>query len=120
MPVTQITDLRMRRDASEIRTKLRETEDTSDALLEHTAGLMQAMVRARRTSDVAPHTGQAALMRLIKAQQSIVAGANDLFRVHDELSALGVELMIMDEGDATPPTKGLSAVESETGLARTA
>lgn len=120
MNITPIAEQRMRRDAADIRAKLRKAEDHSDALLEQTADLMLAMVRARRAADVAPHTGQSALIRLVRAQQSIIAGANDLFRVHDDLSSLGVEMMIMDEGGATPPSKGLSAAEVETGLTRTA
>lgn len=107
MNIESISDQRMRRDAIDLRSRLREAEDRSDALLEGTADLMKAMVRARRAADVAPHTGQTAIMRLVRAQQSIVSGANDLFRVHDELSSLGVELAILDEGNATPPSKGL-------------
>lgn len=122
MNVNNIAQHRMIRDAAEIRSTLREAEARSDALLEGTADLMKAMVKARRAAAVAPHTGQAAIMRLVRAQQSIVSGANDLFRVHDELSTIGVEFGILDEPNATPPSgivdEALSAYDE--GMAKVA
>lgn len=104
MNIKNLAEQRMHRDAANLRITLREAEARSDALLEGTADLMKAMVKARRESAVAPHTGQTAIMRLVRAQQSIVSGANDLFRVHDELNTIGLELAIMDEPNATPPS----------------
>jgi len=122
MKIQNIAEQRMRRDAVALKDKMREAEDRSDSLLEGTADLMKAMVKARRSADVPPHTGQTAIMRLVRAQQSIVAGANDLFRVHDELSTIGVELAIMDEGDATPKFASLelASASSEAEFAQIA
>lgn len=122
MKIQNIAEQRMRRDAVALKDKMREAEDRSDSLLEGTADLMKAMVKARRSADVPPHMGQTAIMRLVRAQQSIVAGANDLFRVHDELSTIGVELAIMDEGGATPKFASLelASASSEAEFAQIA
>lgn len=93
---------RMLKDTNAIREQLRATEAIGDDLLFNAFELGKRMLTARRNPDVAPHIGQVALIRLVSAQQSIVAGANDLFRVHDELNKVGIAVGVMDEPGTTP------------------
>lgn len=109
--VKDISRIRMINDAQSIRKHLRNAEAKSDALLEGTAELMQQMLAARRNPAVAPHTGQHAIMRLIRAQQSIVAGSNELFRVHDELVKVAKTSMMLDQDGSTPPS-GISDADA--------
>jgi len=101
-------------DAVLIREQLRESEAQSDELLIGTAELMKRMIAARRNPSVEPHAGQVALMRLASAQRKMIASANDIFRVHDELSQLAVETGVADE-DGTTPTRpsALDHIERE-------
>ena len=92
----------MRQDTLAIRDQLRATEALSDELLFNSFELGKRMLTARRNPQVAPHIGQAALMRLVRAQQSMVEGANDLFRVHDEMNKVGIAVGVMDEAGTTP------------------
>ena len=100
----------IRRDTMSIRDQLRATESISDELLLSSAELMKRMITARRNPDVAPHVGQAALIKLTRAQQHLIDGSSDLFRVHDELNKVGLTVGVMDE-EGTTPTSGLSANE---------
>ncbi|HAG35482.1 MAG TPA: hypothetical protein DCL34_01515 [Erythrobacter sp.] len=97
-------------DAVRIREQLRESEAQSDELLLGTAELMKRMIAARRNPSVKPHAGQVALMRLASAQRKLIASANDIFRVHDELSQLAIETGVADEDGTTP--KRPSAVDT--------
>ncbi len=80
----------------------RYTEAKTDAALLAAASLMQELVEARAATDVVPHTGQEALLRLARAQLSLIEGSTNIFRVHDSMSQIGRELGIFDEDDATP------------------
>lgn len=93
--------------AIRIARELRETEAKLDDALFASAKLLQTMLTARRNPEVEVHTGQAALMRLVRAQQNIVDGSSDIFRVHDEMLRVNREMAIMDEDDITNPS-GLS------------
>ncbi len=93
---------RMIKDAQAIRTQLRHTESLGDELMVNAFELGKRLLAARANPDVAPHIGQKAMIRLVSAQQSMVDACNDLFRVHDELSKVGVETGVMDTPGTTP------------------
>ena len=71
-----------------IQRELLEAENAANAALLANAKLMVSMVTARLDNDVPATTGQAALLRLQKAQQSLIESVSDMGRVHKEL--LGV------------------------------
>src|SRR3546814_13622972 len=49
---------------------------------------MSSILRARQIEDIpAPHVGQEAIIRLGRAIQSDISGANDVFRTHNALVA---------------------------------
>ncbi len=87
--------------------QLHETEKKTDAALLATAELMSSLVQARAVADVTPHTGQQALIRLVRAQQSIIEGSNDIFRVHDVMAGIGKEMGLFDESTPTDPFKAI-------------
>ena len=89
------------RDATDIKEAIRSAESLSDELLVTLAALRTKILRARSNPSIAPHEGQAALMRLQKAEQSILAGSSNLFRAHDDLSAIAIR---MDVEHPTPPS----------------
>lgn len=80
-----------------ISTSLREAEEALDQALLKQAELMSAMVTARMATDEKAFTGQEQLMRLVKAQQSITASANDLARVHGGMLEIGREMGVIEE-----------------------
>ncbi len=82
--------------------QLHDAEKTADAALLASSELMTSLILARSNPAVIVHTGQQALMRLVRAQQSIIDGTNDLFRVHAEVSSIGKELNLLDEEGSTP------------------
>lgn len=100
-PTSIKTNATLEVSALRIARELRDTEAKLDDALFASAKLMQTMITARRNPDVEVHTGQAALIRLSRAQQSIVAGTSDMFRVHDEMLRVNREMGIMDEDDVT-------------------
>ena len=82
--------------------QLRDAEQATDQAILKSAELMASLVRARTESGVVVHTGQRALIRLVRAQQSLVEGSSDIFRVHDEMAGIGRELGLFDEPNSTP------------------
>lgn len=87
--------------ALRIARQLRDTESKLDDALLSSAKLMETMIQARQDADVEVHTGQKALIRLVRAQQFIVNGTSDMFRVHDEMVSVNREMGIMDEEGLT-------------------
>ena len=69
------------------------------------SSLMASMVTARRETDVPASTGQATILRLAKAQMSLVGVSNDVLRVHGELLDIGREMGSFDIRDC-PPASG--------------
>jgi hypothetical protein len=84
--------------------QLKQAECKTDEALLALSELMSTLVRARSSTDVVPHTGQNALIRLAQAQRSLIDGGSDLFRVHDAMSSIGLELGVLDEPNSTPPS----------------
>lgn len=64
---------------------LREAEAALDEALLKQASLLATMVTARRETGSAPFTGQEALMRLARSQQTLLSAGGDLARVHGKL-----------------------------------
>ena len=94
--------------ASRIAADLSALEAMLDQAMSAAAVLAQSMIEGRRDSGVPVHTGQVALMRLQRAQASLVAASSDTFRVHDELSKLGKTMMVMED---PTPLSGLLAYD---------
>jgi len=96
---------------------LPETELSFDNALLASTKLMESMLLARQAEGVAALSGQNAIMRLAKAQRSLIESQNDLLRVHGELLGLGREVKaITDEPGNCEPT----AVNDSLELLRTA
>lgn len=73
------------------------------------SSLMTSMVTARRETDVPANTGQATILRLAKAQMSLVGVSNDVLRVHGELLDIGKEMGSFDIRDCPPPSGKISS-----------
>jgi hypothetical protein len=65
------------------------TEASLDDALISVSLLIKTLVQARRDTGVAASTGQSSIIRLAKAQLSLVTISNDVLRVHKELAKLG-------------------------------
>lgn len=63
------------------------------------ASLMTSMVTARRETGVPARTGQASILRLAKAQMSLVSVSSDVLRVHGDLLDIGKEMGSYDLRD---------------------
>lgn len=71
-----------------IRNQIRAAEAKADESLLAKLDVMSAILRARQIEDVpAPHIAQDAIVRLGRAIQSDISGANDVFRSHNALVA---------------------------------
>jgi hypothetical protein len=104
MPMTpQIAALRIARSIGQ-------AEAQADDLLISLARLQIDLLTARREADVPVHTGQKAIMRLIAAQDCVVRGQNDVFRIHDSVADIARERGLMDERGLTEGS-GLSDFE---------
>jgi hypothetical protein len=82
--------------------QLGDAERAADQAILKASELMATLVQTRSVADVAPHTGQKALIRLARAQQLFVDASSDIFRVHDEMSQIGREQSLLDEEGSTP------------------
>ena len=85
-----------------ISSQLGAVERKADDMLISLNELMVSMLRARSNPELAVHTGQRALVRLMAAQQAILEGSNNILRCHDEMSTVARELGILDEDGLTP------------------
>ena len=93
--------------AIRIQRQLREAEEADDRALLAKIQLMESMVRARLVNDVNAMTGQAALLRLNRANQSQLDARNDLGRVHSAMIEVAFQVdASVDENDCPPlPTR---------------
>lgn len=90
-------------------------EAALDEALMRQSELLTSIVEVRLGANIAPFTGQEALMRLAKLQQSMLSAGGDLARVHGRLQDIGRELC-GDTGDPTPPSALAEGAEA-TGAA---
>ena len=88
-----------------------EAELSLDSALLASARLMESMLLARQADGVEEvYLGQTALMRLAKAQRTLIESQNDMIRVHQELRGVGLEVKaITDDKDSCPPSGMLDA-----------
>lgn len=79
--------MKMSFDVAQLRIvrELREAEDALDNALLRQSSLLTTMIEARRSTSSSPYTGQEALLRLTKSQQTLVSAGNELARVHSNL-----------------------------------
>ncbi len=77
------------------------TEYSIDQALVSVSDLMSTLVKARLSTGVPASTGQAAILRLAKAQMALVDASSDVLRVHGELKKIGKEYA--GYGDETCP-----------------
>lgn len=96
--------------AARIARQLKAAEQQADRALLECSKLMAEIVEARQATGVEPSTGQDALIRLARAQTSIVESGNDLLRVHDSMYRVGREMGILEEKAIGP------SVTHEAGL----
>ena len=82
--------------------ELRDTEDAIDKALACKAALLATMAQARLDTQAPAYSGHVAMMRLAKAEQSLMAARGDLIRAHDDLFKLGQERGDIIDGDKPP------------------
>ncbi|MEH6756188.1 MAG: hypothetical protein V7676_01605 [Parasphingorhabdus sp.] len=78
------------------------TEYSIDQALLSVADLMSTLVKARLNTGVPASTGQAAILRLAKAQMTLVDASSDVLRVHGELKKLGTEYAGFPDHECPP------------------
>lgn len=102
-------------EALDIRAAMREAEGQTDDAILAAATLTAKILKARRHPDFLPSDGQAALLKLHRAQSKLLEGSNDLLRVHNELSSIAIERAIADEDGTTPmmPVNPLTGAEAD-------
>ncbi|WP_237449658.1 hypothetical protein [Novosphingobium silvae] len=64
---------------------------------------MESMLLARRADGVEMFTGQTALMRLAKAQRTLIESQNDMMRVHEELRGIGQDVKALGDEPGSCP-----------------
>jgi len=79
------------------------TEYSIDQALVSVSNLMSTLVSARLSTGVPASTGQAAILRLAKAQMALVDASSDVLRVHGELKKIGKEYAWGDTHEDCPP-----------------
>lgn len=97
--------------AARIGRQLPEAEVSIDAALLASAQLMETMLLARRAEGMESNTGQTALVRLARAQRTLIESQNDMIRVHKELRAIGQDVQaIGDDSNCPQPGNGSNAI----------
>lgn len=92
--------------------QLPEAELSLDSALLASARLMESMLLARQADGMQVFTGQTALMRLAKAQRTLIESQNDMIRIHEELRGIGQEVKaITDDEGSCPKESGSATVE---------
>jgi hypothetical protein len=94
-----VANMRVARD-------VREAERALDEALLRQSELFASMVTARREAGLEPFTGHEALLRLTKAQQSLLDAGGDLARVHGQLLDIQREKSGVDECPPEEKTGG--------------
>jgi hypothetical protein len=74
--------------AARISREVPATEACLDDALIQVSTLIRTVVEARRDTGVAAATGQATIVRLAKAQMTLLTVSNDVFRAHKDLSKI--------------------------------
>ena len=90
--MTKITET----NASRIAGAVPNTESSLDNAMLALSSLIGTLIQARQETGVPAATGQASIIRLTKAQSSLVAISNDVLRVHGELLDIQKEVGVGD------------------------
>lgn len=76
-----------------------------DLALSNSANLLATLAQARIETDAPFATGQVAIMRLVKALESLTSARADMARVHADLRKVGEERCDIVFPDECPPSK---------------
>lgn len=87
--------------------QLPDAELSLDSALLASARLMESMLLARQADGMEIYVGQTALMRLAKAQRTLIESQNDMIRIHAELRGIGREIKAVGDDDGNCPQTGL-------------
>ena len=77
--------------AARLQREVPNAETSIDDALIAVASLTSSVVTARRVTGLPPKTGQRTIIRLVKAQMSLVEVGGSILRAHDELADIGKE-----------------------------
>ncbi|EJL31325.1 hypothetical protein [Novosphingobium sp. AP12] len=91
--------------------QLPEAELSLDSALLASARLMESMLLARQVDGLEVYTGQTALMRLAKAQRTLIESQNDMLRIHQELRGIGRDVKALGDEEGSCPTTGAADAE---------
>lgn len=100
--------------AARIARELPELETVVDKAISGSAALMHSMATARTLDDVPAGTGQAALLRLQRAQANLIAAASEVRKVHRDLKDVNREIRAMSDENGDCPWPA-SAQLADTG-----
>lgn len=92
--------------AARISRQLPEAELSLDAALLASTRLMESMLLARGADGLQAFTGQTALLRLARAQRTLIESQNDMIRVHHALVDVGRETKAIGDDKGNCPTHG--------------
>ena len=99
---TNVAQLRIERE-------VREAEEALNEALLRQSQLFTSMLAARRDIGTPVLTGQDALLRLSKSQQSLLTAGGDLARVHGRLAEIGAEITgTLADNFCPPKSAGLN------------
>ena len=88
--------------AARLQREVPNAESRVDESLIALSSLMTSVVTARRETGVPPKTGQGTILRLARAQLSLVEVGGDLLRAHRELAEIGRETAAYDLRECPP------------------
>ncbi|WP_447763354.1 hypothetical protein [Sphingopyxis panaciterrae] len=77
--------------AARLQREVPHAEASIDDALIAVASLTSSVVTARRVTGLAPRTGHGTVLRLVKAQMSLVEVSSSILRAHGELADIGKE-----------------------------
>ncbi|ALC11438.1 hypothetical protein [Sphingopyxis sp. 113P3] len=88
--------------AARLQREIPNAENRVDDSLIALSSLMTSVVTARRATGVPAKTGQRTILRLAKAQLSLVEVGGELLRAHGELAEIGKETAGYDLRECPP------------------
>jgi hypothetical protein len=104
---TTVAQLRITRELADAEASL------NDALLKQSQ-LFATMIAARQATGVSPALGQDVLLRLTKAQQTMLSAGGDLARVHGRMVEIGRDMNLITAVDECPTEIKPTGFEDET------
>jgi hypothetical protein len=83
--------LNINQNTARIMRAIPKAEANIDTALVSLASLMVTLIQARQECNVPSSAGQIAIVRLAKAQMSLVGVSSDMLRIHKEMLVVGKE-----------------------------